>query len=256
MEANTTSTDDDDDERAPLDGASDERPVMSQSRGMTSPRLTEVRNMDNMVEETRRVNLVNLLMTSSIFLLQNAAFSIYYSDVTETWNSPDVESDWFISRSCFIGCYLVSCVFSPVICQRKISTKQSFLIGSLTISGLVLAQLAPLPHTLIPMSVIGGILLPLYFTAQGTMLSASGHKYGSPLDLPGTNESSESDITLFHALFHCLYLAGPLVRSFLRILILNVDTGHGSHNRTCGFETCAKQTVHTEGLDDLAILPR
>lgn len=90
-----------------------------------------------------------------------------------------------------------------------------------------------------PASVIGGLLLPLYFVSQGTWLASSAHKYGCPLGVNLVNQSPEFALTLFHAVFHSLYFFGLVGRNLLKILILDTNlVANGNWNRSCEFEDC------------------
>ena len=205
----------------------------------TVPLLLDVENAESKASEIRRMNQINLLMMSAIFLLQNAAYSIYYDDVISIWKRPDLEQWWFISKSCFIGCYLFSCLLAPLVCEQVLNIKQCLLFGSLSISSVVLSQLIPHSYTLIPASVLAGFFLPLYFTSQGAWLTTSSHKYACPLGVNLVTHSPEKAMTLFHAIFQFLYLSGPIWRSLLNLVILNDSSEPDSSNGTCGFEECS-----------------
>ena len=95
-----------------------------------TPLLLDVENAESKASAIRRENLMNLLIMSAIFLLQNAAFSIYYDDVIFIWKSSGLEQWWFISKCRFFGCYLFSCVVGPFICEHLLNIKQCLLLGS------------------------------------------------------------------------------------------------------------------------------
>ena len=215
-----------------------------------TPLLLDVENAESKASEIRRANLMNLLMMSAIFLLQNAAFSIYYDDVIFIWKSSSLEQWWFISKCCFFGCYLFSCVVGSFICEHLLNIKQSLLLGSLSISGIVTAQLIPHSYTLITAATLAGLLLPLYFISQGSWLTTSSHRYACPLGVNLVKQTPESAITLFHALFHCLYLSGPIWRNLLNLVILNDDYLAVEAGTGCGFEECSLQLQYNHTTFD------
>ena len=231
---------------------SDEDDENMTSSGMM-PLLFDVENAESKASEIRRVNLMNLLMMSAVFLLQNAAFPIYYDDVITIWQSPDLEQWWFISKSCFFGSYLFSCLLAPLVCDRILNIKLCLLLGSLSTSGVVLAQLIPHSYTLIPASGFAGLMLPLYFTSQGIWLTTSSHKFACPLGINLVNHSPESSMTLFHVIFHFMYLSGPIWRSLLNLVILDDSSGLYGSNGTCGFEECSIELGYNNGSNSYRI---
>ena len=216
----------------------------------TTPLLLDVENAESKASEIRRANLINILMMSGIFLLQNAAFSIYYDDVIFLWKPSDLEQWWFISKCCFFGCYLFSCVVGPFICEHLLNIKQCILLGSLSISGIGTAQLIPHSYTLITAAVSSGLLLPLYFISQGSWLTTSSHRYACPLGVNLVKQTPESAIILFHALFHCLYFSGPIWRNLLNLVILNDDYLAEDAGTMCGFEKCSLQLQYNHTAFD------
>ena len=156
------------------------------------------------------VSVIFLLIQTAFKSLENIQSSLNFEEGLGT-----------ISISLAYGCLFLSSVFIGAPLVFLIKPKWSVFLGLFSNSAFTVANIWPLWTTMIPASIVLGLLAGPFWIGQGTYMTVLATRYAE-----ATGEDLSRVMTLFSSIFHvCFGISGPL-GNFISSFVLN--TQHAS----------------------------
>ncbi|CAH1801811.1 unnamed protein product [Owenia fusiformis] len=191
----------------------------------------------------------NLLTLSLSFTL---VFTAYGSLQNLMSSLNQVQGLGVASLSCIYGGLILSCFFGPTLIKR-LGYKYVFVTGWFCHCIFTSTNFYPKFYTLVPSSILLGLISGAIWTAQGAFLTCLATKHATNRISDKSSEAGESIYQLivkFNGIFYMLFQSTQIWGNLISSLVLhppsvNSNTTTGSTRVACGAAFCPYEVDHT-----------
>ncbi|CAH1244540.1 UNC93A [Branchiostoma lanceolatum] len=184
----------------------------------------------------------NLLVLSSIWLVNWTAYRAIES-LQSTLNSE--AGLGVVSLSCVFGGMALSCLYAPLFIHKVGSCKWTIVVclfGHILYTG---SNFYPSWFTLIPSSILLGLISGPVWTAQITYLTSSAQEYAKVAQ----QGSPEGAISKFNGVFYLIYDLSGVSGNLISSLVLSEGRQDIGKGEFCGAMDCGTETNWTSDYD-------
>ncbi|CAH1801810.1 unnamed protein product [Owenia fusiformis] len=199
--------------------------------------------------DTSSINIYKNLLTLSLSF--TLVFTAYGSLQNLISSLNQVQGLGVASLSCIYGGFILSCFFGPTLIKR-LGYKFVFVTGWFCHCIFISTNFYPKYYTLVPSSILLGLISGAIWTAQGAFLTSLATKYATSRSSDNPTKAGEDisrQIAKFIGFFYMLFQSSQVWGNLISSLVLqspavNSNKTTGSTHVACGAAFCPYEVDH------------